>query len=301
MGCGCYLTVSLALCWYTTGCSVTKGLHRREIMQQLHQAFAKHQNGTVHLGNLTITTPAPVYSLDNNVVIRAAERTAITLKCRDHRIVPKTEGTNRFAVRFNGVEHGEFGPSQPMVPLPMTTCGCLPPDAAVGAYHATIYNLTSADVHLLNFSNANGGQYECVWYNGGDAGYVSQRYLVSSLLTAQEVFTPPLRNISAKVGESVELRCWVKFDAMMGGMMGRFLWISEKDVLSASGFEQLQHIVRRRDGISVHYKSDANCTCYVALKIPAVRRDDAGSYQCWFKADDIFDEWLVQSAFLTVT
>ncbi|XP_055335928.1 uncharacterized protein LOC129586624 [Paramacrobiotus metropolitanus] len=161
----------------------------------------------------------------------------------------------------------------------------------------------SFTVELDNFFHMHSGKYECVRFRD-DQWVVTHTYLVSPQLTPLEIFQPPMRNVTKKVGENVHLRCFVKFWALQGDLAKRFMWRNEEYLISAPGISAFGTTVESRQGSRSVFltENDRNfkCRCLSTLMIFDLRKSDSGSYQCWFKIDDLFQEWVMQEIYLTV-
>ncbi|XP_055340301.1 uncharacterized protein LOC129589533 [Paramacrobiotus metropolitanus] len=294
-----YFIVARALCCCIIACSVKSGLRRftrKEIQERLDAAISGNLTGTVFLGNLTNPSHPPD-PLANSVLIKAAEGAPVTFPCHDDRANrPNGDGHN-LVVGWKDMEFTRTSPVEPA--RPVISCGCRNFTSRIVGFDVFEYNDTFVSVKLNDFSQANTGRYECRWYDGADV-FVSQRYVVSAKFSARQLFTPPMHSVSAKIGERVELRCYVKFDKMAGDLPSLFMWTNERDFLMASYAEHLHHAVRYRKGI-IWWMAPVTGACYMALIIPSMTLDDAGRYRCWFRVDAVLEEWLVQSAYITVT
>ncbi|XP_055340288.1 uncharacterized protein LOC129589519 [Paramacrobiotus metropolitanus] len=290
-----YFIIAQAILCCFTACPVKSG-RREEVLQRLDGAISRNKSGTAFLG--TLTNPShPPDPLANSVLIKAAEGAPVTLYCHDDRTNRHDVKGHHLAVRWNDMEFTRTSPVEPT--RPVVSCGCTNSTSTIVGFNVSMHSSTFASVKLNEFSQANTGRYECRWYNGAEV-FISQRYVVSAEFTAQQLFTPPMQSVSAKIGERVELRCYVHFDQMAGDLLQRFMWTNERDLMMANYAKHLHHVTRYRKSIT-WWLAPVKGACYMALIIPSVTLKDAGRYRCWFRVDDVLEEWLVQSAYITVT
>ncbi|XP_055330422.1 uncharacterized protein LOC129582832 [Paramacrobiotus metropolitanus] len=156
-------------------------------------------------------------------------------------------------------------------------------------------------VDFLAFSHFHAGKYECLRYNGSSL-LTTQTFFVSPTVTPSQVFRPPMPNVTVRVGGTARFPCYVKFLAMPGDFGKRFLWRDEDHVIYSPGNREIQtgHSTMKNFEANVHIQTDGMCQCHSTLEILHVQSNHAGRYQCLFKVDDVFHEWITQEAYLTV-
>ncbi|XP_055339226.1 uncharacterized protein LOC129588854 [Paramacrobiotus metropolitanus] len=297
----------LAFCCFCLSktCPVNRGLNRVSILHQLDVASQGNNSEPISLNQLFNLTTSHEPSPDD-IIIRAPLWTTVELRCP---VGNDNQATERYTpYKFNSIlqltntsnlEEGRNAAwnlclrPRPKCgePIPMYTPVAYTPMTSGGR----IYTIT-----LFNFSQMHSGIYECLQYNGSQL-ITSRRYRVSPHMTREVLFDPPMSNMTVTVGDEVKLRCHVKFDAVPSPFGERFLFRSEDYLIFASKHGLFRNGVQSRDGADTWYSVFADgCECGLELRITKVSRRDAGRYQCWFRVDDLFDEWFVQEFYLNV-
>ncbi|XP_055351980.1 uncharacterized protein LOC129598188 [Paramacrobiotus metropolitanus] len=269
-------------------------------LRLMDEALQRSQDGVVHLEIPTSGQPSHLSILPVGfTVVREPEGVNVTLPCGDIRTVELP------LIRYNGrqlsPESGRL--EEVMQRLYVCRCNVSPPNNVFDSGLALLAEdpfLPTYFIQLYNFASHLSGTYECLHRVYGVLT-VTNRYLISPRLLPQEVFNPPMMNVTAKVGEKAEFRCAVKFNTMPSERMAfetRFMWRNDQGLIFAPGVPAFQHDVRMKSGINVTSNVPEDCLCHSTLSLESVQSQDAGRYQCWFKINDIFDEWVVQSAYL---
>ncbi|XP_055339222.1 uncharacterized protein LOC129588848 isoform X2 [Paramacrobiotus metropolitanus] len=246
----------------------------------------------------------------DEIVIRAPLWTTVELLCPvvDDNIAA-TEGERQVPYKFNSVLQSINGTDLEegrnvvwnLCLRKRPKCGEIFPKIYTPvAYAPTAPGGRFYTITLINFSQTHSGVYECLQYNGTQL-VTTRRYRVSPLITRETLFDPPMSNMTVTVGEEVKLRCHVKFDAVPDPFSERLLLRSENYLIYAPAHGPFRNGMGSR-GEAGSYLSifDDGCKCGLQLRIGKVSRRDAGRYQCWFRVDDLFDEWYVQEFHLNV-
>ncbi|XP_055332552.1 uncharacterized protein LOC129584416 isoform X2 [Paramacrobiotus metropolitanus] len=223
-----------------------------KVIQQLNEGIQNGRNGIIplKLQEPSQTMKTLTKSLSSENIIRAAEGETVQLRCN---------GSNT-STPWNG----EDSPSQLWLngrPINFTFADIVRPfgsKLARCSCHGNVSDSTilvssevvlsdmnpltrSLTVDLIELTHMHAGKYECVQHNGSQF-VVTQTFLVSPQLIPSQVFKPPMRNVTAKVGDVVQLACVVQFRALVGRLGKRFIWRSEDHVIYAPGITQARFI-----------------------------------------------------------
>ncbi|XP_055330423.1 uncharacterized protein LOC129582833 [Paramacrobiotus metropolitanus] len=282
-------------------CSVQTGLSRERINERLDEAIRRAKNGVVHLKESSISAPAETWPADS--IVRSPEGVTVTLHCKGGNPVPV--GTEQKPqIWLNGRQ--KFTVKSETMPFEVQTCSCLVDSIDTpfsNKYTVALNNPSTGEmiIELLSFSHVHAGKYDCRRYNGSSF-LTTETFFFSPTVTPAQVFQPPMRNVTVIVGDTARFPCYVKFIAMPGDFGDRFLWRNEDHVIYADGFKEFQtgRSTMTNFRTTVHIITDGFCHCHSTLEILRVQPNHAGRYQCWFKVDDVFQEWIVQDAYLIV-
>ncbi|XP_055339217.1 uncharacterized protein LOC129588844 [Paramacrobiotus metropolitanus] len=302
-----HVSSMLVMCCFCLSktCPVNKGLNRQSILKTLDEATQGNITDTISLNKLFNLTSSHEPSPDD-IIIRAALWTTVELRCPAGDDYPAP--TQDPPYKFNGVLQSpnttnledDRNVMWNICLRPRPQCGEL-----IQVYTPVAYTpMTPGDrfytITLFNFSQTHSGVYECLQYNGTQL-VTTRRYRVSPRMARETLFDPPMSNMTVTVGEEVKLRCYVKFDAVPHPFGERFLLRREEYLIYASDHGPFRNGVGSRYGADTWYSIfDDGCKCGLQLRISNVNRRDAGRYQCWFRVDDLFDEWFVQEFYLNV-
>ncbi|XP_055345267.1 uncharacterized protein LOC129593103 [Paramacrobiotus metropolitanus] len=275
-----------------------------EALRQLDKAMTLAGGRNRALVLKGISLPSPFLPLDigqADVVIRASEGECVILQCtRENGLVLSDP-----VIRFNGkllkfIANGLLNWREKSY----YSCRSSSFDRKTETESIQIVKTDgrsetgSFQIKMTNFTHAHAGVYECLHENGSE--FVAfKRFVLSPQLFHNRVFYPPMGNVTAVVGGQAELRCTVAFDAMPGTLDdfdGRIIWRKEHYLIFALGIPSFRKAVNRRALVKTGFDDG----CYTSLIFDEVQLDDAGQYQCFFKTDDVFDEWFVQAAYLHV-
>ncbi|XP_055348485.1 uncharacterized protein LOC129595485 [Paramacrobiotus metropolitanus] len=285
-----------------------------KINQILDEAKQCSHNGTLHLnGYGSPANPDEYPSAEfppSTKIFRAPEGGTVVIPC-DNRVnqnnsqvshvkIPPAFTKNGYHIPIPTVDK-IAGPDVPRAPMYICNCGKkYDPLDLVGWENKTVreYDLATGafSIHLPAFSHAYTGLYECL-HSDGQQLVVTQRYWVTPQLSRNEVFTPPMNNVSVRLGDPAEMACVVRFHALPGLLGDRFLWRKGHDLLYARSVKDFASRVTHFSGIFQFGLHD-HCSCNSTMKIVRVGREHAGRYDCWFRTDDRLDEWIVQEAYL---
>ncbi|XP_055355812.1 uncharacterized protein LOC129601111 [Paramacrobiotus metropolitanus] len=277
------------------------GLTRELINGHLDEAIRSAKNDIVHLKQSSISDPVEIRPADS--IIRAPEGRTARIHCKGGKPVPAGQ-EERPQLWLNG--RRLFVSKSESRSFEMHRCSCLV-ESAAARIHSNYSLIESNPVtgelitDLREFSHAHAGKYECVQYNGSDF-LTTQTFFVSPTITASQIFRPPMPNVTVRVGGTARFPCYVKFLAMPGDFGDRFLWRNDDHVIYAKGFKEFQTGSSSLANLNadIHIATDRKCHCHSTLKISRVEARHAGRYQCWFRVDDVFHEWVVQEAYLIV-
>ncbi|XP_055327814.1 uncharacterized protein LOC129581018 [Paramacrobiotus metropolitanus] len=286
-------------CHVSAASTYSPGLN---VLRLLDEALQRSQNGVVHLEIAVSGQPfhQPI-QLALYTAVREPEGANVTLPCGDDSMLQLP------LIRYNGrpvrPESGRL--EEVLQRVYLCRCNVASPNSALDSGLALLTDDPSMPTYFLqlyNFGNHLSGTYECLHMVNREL-VVTNRYLISTRLMPNQVFHPPMTNTTVKVGEKAEFRCAVSFNTMPSERLvfeARFMWRNEHDLLYAPGVPAFQHDVRRRSEINVTSNVPENCLCHSTLYVESVQSQDAGRFECWFKIDDIFSEWVVQSAYLLI-
>ncbi|XP_055347376.1 uncharacterized protein LOC129594648 [Paramacrobiotus metropolitanus] len=280
------------------------------VLRQLDGAVAASGNtGIVVLKNTSEPLHYPPVDIrPTDVVIRVPEGESVSLQCGR-----KTPGYTlpEVLIRFNGkllnftdVKHVDWREAHYHC-CRLSSREKQPKAEDIQIIRNEDYNTTGAfQIKLTHLTHAHAGVYECLGTNGTEI-VVTKRFVVSPLLFRNQVFQPGM-NVSAVVGEPAQLACSVQFNTMSGKLRdfdARFIWRKDKYLMHALGVPSFRKAVIMPPGWNGLISAQIDhsiCECHDALMFHDVRPDDAGLYQCFFKIDDVFDEWVVQNIYLHV-
>ncbi|XP_055332519.1 uncharacterized protein LOC129584386 [Paramacrobiotus metropolitanus] len=290
-------------------CPVQKGFSREFIIQLLDEGIRSGQNGVIplHLQGTSAAVEIVPKPLSTENIIRAAEGETVQLHCNGSGMSTSWNSEDFPSQVWLDSKPLNFSFTGAIRPFGQSVrrCSChgnLNGSIISGKMELLTNPLTgSMTVDLIELTHLHAGKYECVQYNGSQF-VVTQTFLVSPQLIPSQVFKPPMVHVTARVGEAAEFACVVQFRAAAGSLENRFIWRSEDHVIYAPGIPEYRLGLSMKDDsdVSVWTTSDGICHCNSTLTIYKVKINHAGSYQCWFKIDDLFQEWVMQEAYLTV-
>ncbi|XP_055335700.1 uncharacterized protein LOC129586463 [Paramacrobiotus metropolitanus] len=296
---------------YFHACSVQPRRNRKTIIDLLNQAIASGSNGIYHLRHLSQDGNFSSNQGSTGNIIRATTGSTVVFRCSGSNVnlSPNPQPASS-QILFNGQSHNFTSKRRRKRENRddgFVCCNCTSQCDTKKLLREMIIRpdrvTDSFLVELGNFSHIHSGTYDCVRFNDNQ-WVLTQTYLVSPQLTALEVFQPPMQNVTAKVGDDIRLRCFVKFWTLRGSLEKRFMWRNEDYLIIAPGIRAFGARMESRQGsrlgVLTEHDLDLKCRCLSTLTIFDVRESDTGSYQCWFKIDDLFHEWVMQEVYLSV-
>ncbi|XP_055355814.1 uncharacterized protein LOC129601112 [Paramacrobiotus metropolitanus] len=285
----------------TITCPVQQGMSREAINGLLDNAIRNANNGIIDLNALSVKRSEEIRPADS--IIRSPEGETARLHCKGRAPVPAGQ-EEKPQFWFNG-RRKHSGASE-RIPVEVHRCSCLG-DSNTTRFSAE-YEIAESNpvtgeliVDILAFSHAQAGEYECIQFNDSPFRTI-QTFFASPTVTPSRVFQPPMPNVTVRMGDTARFQCYVKFIAMPGDFGDRFLWRNEDHVIYADGLKELQTGSSTLSNFrsTVYVGTDGFCHCHSTLEISSVQANHAGRYQCWFKVDDVFHEWIAQESYLIV-
>ncbi|XP_055355115.1 uncharacterized protein LOC129600573 [Paramacrobiotus metropolitanus] len=267
-------------------------------------ALSGGNHGIIVMKNMSKPRPYfPATIRPDDIVIRMSQGIDIVLQCRSIGTGPLSPTP---LIRFNGkllnFTHAFLNDWREK------TYRCCNPESRFKAPPADSmqvikpkdYNTTGHfQIKLTEFSHSHAGTYECLRADGNNFT-VTQRFVISPRLFPNQVLDPPMGNVTAKVGEEASLRCSVRYNnnPLLHWEYGRrFIWRKDQHLLFATGIPAFKEA---EIGGAMHSGTSADCHCHSTLVFNKVTKGDAGQYQCFFKIDDVFDEWVMGYGYLHV-
>ncbi|XP_055343084.1 uncharacterized protein LOC129591451 [Paramacrobiotus metropolitanus] len=302
-------------------CPVQQGLTVTKLNQILDRAKECSGTGTMRLGGCCRGPSSRKYPISewppNTEILQAPEGGTLLIHCNNSLNTNGTQVSHIAippAIAYNGLQvaldsGGVSGDHKLPSDEKDTRCNCT--ESASGyiiplSWRQFDYSsLTGAfTIALKNFTYAYTGLYECLHSNGSQR-VVTQRYWLSATLLRHEVFSPPMKNVTVRYGDSAEMVCPVRFNFLPGGLMTRFIWRKESSLLIAKSIPEVADKIWQPYGVTGHYefgagRVDEMCRCNSTFKIDSATWHHAGRYECWFRINDRLDEWVVQEAYLHV-
>ncbi|XP_055327864.1 uncharacterized protein LOC129581041 [Paramacrobiotus metropolitanus] len=288
-----------------------QGVSVDTINRILDQAKERNASGTMHLQGHGRGLPTRDFPLaawpPNTQVIRAPEGGRLLIPCNNTNNTQVSHLTIPPAFSYNGqqVNFSDAPTSRPEVPATNYCCNRTGPDDSVvwKKMRALGYDAASGAfiLALEDFTYAHTGLYECL-HSDGRQLVVTQRYWISASLFRDQVFQPPMQNLTIRYGDPAALECAVSFNFLPGRLTDRFLWRRGRYLLMAAGIPAVADQIASWWGYDgrVEVGISEQRQCHSTLKIDRVTWRDAGRYECWFRIDDRLDEWIMQEAHLHV-
>ncbi|XP_055348448.1 uncharacterized protein LOC129595456 [Paramacrobiotus metropolitanus] len=282
-----------------------------KINQILDEAKQCSHNGTLHLNGYGSPAKPDGYPAAElpplTEIFRAPEGGTVVIPC-DNRVNQNNTQVSHVKIPPAFLKDGYHvsvptvdtiaGPDAPR--MSFYTCNCAKAYDRFVWENRTVreYDLATGafSIHLPAFSHVHTGLYECL-HSDGHQLVVTQRYWVTPQLFRNEVFTPPMKNVSVRLGDPAEMACVVRFFALPGLLGDRFLWRKGQHLLYA---HSVKDFASRAADFKVRFQFGLydQCSCNSTMKIDRVGREHAGRYECWFRTNDRLDEWIVQEAYL---